>query len=278
MTQQLVEEFLSAKTAAGRSPKSLTRYRSELNCFGLMYATLPLSPAPIEEFLASIEGVPETRDTYYRTLRTFFRWLAKRRIIKINPIELVESPKLRPRVPTILDHTELTRLLTHPGHSDRDRALLFFLTDSGARIGEAANMAVDDLKDGYVLLHGKDGDRFAPLSHAVRMMLIGLHQGEISPYIWQGRFGPLTHDALVHVAINAFRSAGFRGKRYSAHALRHTFGTMWEGDEIILQQIFGHTKLDMVVRYRQFRISRARQQHAVFSPLAQLHLPLTAEV
>ena len=276
-TLQLIEDFLSAKTAGGRRAKSLERFRSQLARYAAMYQLLPLDPTQVERFLTSILGEPETRDTYYRTLSSFYGWLIRRKKIKENPIELVESPKLRPKVPRILDPAELVRLLTCPGHSDRDRALLYFLTDSGARIGEAALLTVDDLKDGYVLLRGKDGERFAPLSPAVRMMLIGLHLGAPSPHMWQGRFGPLTQGALVHATIAAFRRAGFIGKRYSAHALRHTFGTMWEGDEIILQHIFGHAKLDMVKRYRQFRLHRAREQHAIHSPLAQLQLPLNLE-
>ena len=266
---------MASKTAIGRRAKTLQKYRSQLARFASQYHELPMDPALLEEFLEGVGGQPATRDTYYRTLSTFYHWLIRRGLISTNPIIVLEAPKVPETTPTILSLGELQHLLTFEGHSWRDRSLLLFLVDTGARIGEAAGLRVEDLRDGYVILTGKDGQRFAPISLPVAKRLMELHDASPrSPEIWQGRQGPLTHDALVHMVIKAFRRAGFQGKRHSAHALRHTFGTVWEGDELVLQQIFGHTRLDMVKRYRQFRMTRARQQHALHSPLAQLELGL----
>ena len=270
-TSQCIQAFLRAKASAKRSPKTLERYHSQLQRFATVHNQLPTDPVSLDRFLSGIEGEPETRDTYYRTLSSFYSWLVRRRIVKENPMISVDAPVLRQKIPRLLQPDELYRLLTHEAHPDRERALLFFLADSGARIGEAAGLRVEDLRDGFVILGGKTGQRFAPLSNKVRQMVLELPRGR-SSFAWIGRCGPLGQSALVHLVIAAFRRAGFIGRRYSAHALRHTFGTMWEGDEIVLQQILGHKKLAMVQRYRQYRLGRAIRQHEVYSPLSQLGL------
>ena len=209
-TAEMVQHFLRAKTSAGRRAKTLEKYHSQLGRFADMFSYLPTMPAQIDRFLGGIEGEPETKDTYYRTLSSFYGWLARRHYIRENPVVLVEAPLVLPKAPRVLEPAELATLLTHGAHSDRDRALLYFLTDTGARIGEAANLRVDDLRDGYVLLAGKTGQRFAPLSAQVSSMILRLRRGH-SRFVWQGRLGPLTQGALVHIVKDAFRRAGFVG-------------------------------------------------------------------
>ena len=272
-TSHCIEAFLRAKASAQRSQRTLERYRSQLGRFATMYDELPIEPVMLDQFLNGVQGEPETRDTYYRTLSSFYSWLSRRRLIKENPIALVEAPILREKIPRLLEPSELRQLLTHESHPDRDRSLLYFLADTGTRIGEAVGLKVHDLRDGYVILQGKGGQRFAPLSQSVQLMMLDLPRSP-SEFVWIGRSGPLGQSALVHLVIKAFRRAGFVGRRYSAHALRHTFGTMWEGDETVLQHNLGHKKLTMVQRYRQFRIGRAIQQHMRYSPVTQLSLPI----
>ena len=121
---------MASKTAIGRRAKTLQKYRSQLARFATQYHQLPMDPALLEEFLEGVGGQPATRDTYYRTLSTFYYWLFRGRLITTNPILMVEAPKVPDTTPTILSPGELKRLLTFDGHSNRDRLLLLFLNDS----------------------------------------------------------------------------------------------------------------------------------------------------
>ncbi|MDP2660075.1 MAG: hypothetical protein Q8R28_05050, partial [Dehalococcoidia bacterium] len=136
LTEEWAARFLRAKEDARRSPKTLETYGFVLRRFARALRTLPRTPEAIEHFLGTIEGEPETVDCYYRVLNTFYKWLARRRRVR-NPMPLVERPRRRAKVPAILELGDLPRLLDHPGHSQRDRTLLYFLVDSGWRIGEA---------------------------------------------------------------------------------------------------------------------------------------------
>lgn len=270
LTEDCASAFLLSKASAGRKPKTLETYGFVLRRFGARYAELPDTPEPIEAFLAAISGEPETVDVYYRTLNTFYGWVQKRRGID-SPMRFVERPKLLAKVPSMLDLSNLYRALEYPVHSDRDRALLYFLADSGWRIGEAHNLRHSMIQEGYIVADGKTGQRMTPLSARVRAMLSALPRHPFHlDVVWWGLKGPLSKSGMEQAVRKALRRAGFSGHRMSAHALRHSFATLWEGDELVLQQILGHQTLTMVKRYRQYRIARAQAQHALYSPLALL--------
>lgn len=65
----------------------------------------------------------------------------------------------------------------------------------------------------------------------------------------------------------AFKDAQVKG---AAHALRHTFGTLWEGDELTLQRIMGHAHLSTTEIYRHLRTKILSQQHQRYSPLTMV--------
>ena len=267
-TAALVDRFITVKRVARRSPKTVARYNTVLGRLAVEYPELPADVATIGRFLGNDRWCAETVDTYFRTLRTFYRW-AEHNSRVANPIAELQAPALKPTVPVTLEIEEIGRLLLHPSHSLRDRSLLYFLTDTAARIGEAANLTRLDIRDSYVKLRGKTGERLVPITPITRRMLDSVYAIHGSAdAIWVGRRGPLTTSGLIQLVRRAFRRAGFSGPRSSAHTLRHTFGTFWDGDETILQEILGHTTLDTVKRYRKFRLARAQAQHVIHSPVA----------
>jgi integrase/recombinase XerC/integrase/recombinase XerD len=69
------------------------------------------------------------------------------------------------------------------------------------------------------------------------------------------------------------RKSGIR--RFHAHLCRHTFATNYllnGGDVFSLQQILGHTSLEMVRRYVTLASSQVRVQHRKFSPMDRMNL------
>ncbi len=69
-----------------------------------------MDPGPIEEFLSTIGGVPETRHGYYRSLKALYRFICRRNRLQ-NPIELIDPPsrskKLKPTLGVCLSNISL---------------------------------------------------------------------------------------------------------------------------------------------------------------------------
>ena len=262
-TKQACQLFLDSKKLSGRSKATIALYSLVLRRFSEGHVTLPSEPEPIESWIASIDGQPETRHMYFRTLRTFYRWLELRHKV-LNPMRVVEAPSVPHKLPRYLSQKELGSLLGYPDHSPRDKALLYFLIDTGARAGEATNLRCEDVHEGWAMVTGKTGQRFVPLSPIVQELLSQL--GTDGQY-WLGRSGPLTPNGITQAVCRAMRNAGLRGRKLGPHLLRHTFATMWTGEELVLQDLMGHSTLGMTKRYRQLRKGHILTQHAEHSPL-----------
>jgi len=139
--------------------------------------------------------------------------------------------------------------------------LLYFLTDTGARIGEAANLTSDDVFPDSVRVRGKTGERIIPISPLVRDMLLELGEGKL--------FSGLSH-WLSEQVVKAGKRAGIEVR---AHDLRRTFATLWRGSDLSLKYIGGWASWKMVEHYSQRQLDKARDDHQQHSPLVTLKGP-----
>ena len=82
---------------------------------------------------------------------------------------------------------------------------------------------------------------------------------------------PIGRDAVKQLFQKLKKSTGI--KRLRAHLLRHTFATRYlenGGDMYSLQQILGHTSLEMVKRYVHTTHRKIVPKFPDFSPLDRL--------
>jgi len=260
-TIQAIQKFLTFCRAKNLSPNTLRWYRWILTTFSQQFPTLPRDPEEIEEFLIACPGGDETRHGYYRALKCFYNFLSRRNSDgdDHNPMAFISPPRRRHKLPKILTLDEVNSLLSYP-HPDKIKTLLVFLADTGARLGEAANLKAKDLKQtpwGYVaIISGKTGQRFTPIRAQTYHLL-----KENLPINYKV-------DTLSHKVKEAFKNAGLNG---SAHTIRHTYATLWTGSEFALQYILGHTSFQTLRIYRQMRMEYLCQQHNEFSPVRELY-------
>lgn len=267
LTGTLAEQFLVAKRPSWAAA-TYTNRRYHLTHFADACFELPDQPEEIEAFLAEIPG-PLYRYHHWCSIRALYAWAEKRRQL-VNPCHLVEAPPKPKQEPYWLEEDELTRLLCHPAHSRRDRALLFVLADTGMRIGEAASMFVENIRGDWVYVVGKTGPRWVPVHPRVMQMLRAFAPEE-GP-LWRGKRGPLSRGGLQQAVRLAFKRAGFIGPKMSPHRLRHTFATLWTGTDSDGMDVGGWTTWTVWRQYKHARQERIRVAHAEHSPLAYLGL------
>ncbi len=261
-TTDAIHLFLAAKRAKGLSKHTLAVYDYRLQKFARTYPELATRSSDLEEFLACAGPSPENRDTYYRLLRNFFGWLRRRRHIKRNPVREVEAPRLPFKIARSLNRQSLHQLLLYPAHSAPVSAFLHLLADTGLRLSEALSIDTTSFEDDTVRVAGKVGEREVPISPRIKQKVL-----EALPWPWH------SSQAASLAIRRAFRCAGLRGKRASAHTLRHTFTRLWEGDESLLVGILGWTSHRMLKIYRPYNMKRAVAQHRRYSPIVNLDGP-----
>lgn len=80
-----------------------------------------------------------------RTVRTFFSWLAREGILETNVAARLELPPLPKGPPKNIAESDFWKLLDAARASARDTALLWFLRDTGCRLGGATHLKLRDL-------------------------------------------------------------------------------------------------------------------------------------
>lgn len=168
---------------------------------------------------------------------------------------MIDPPRRSKKTRQALSPDQLDQLLRYP-HSPTIKASIMFLADTGCRVGELSNLDIRDLFEtqwGFMAkVTGKTGERFVPVSAEAYHALL-----QILPI----RHSPFRLRRLISLA---FLNAHIPG---AAHTLRHTFGTLWQGDELVLQQIMGHAYLSTTQIYRHTRTRTLSEQHNKYSPL-----------
>jgi integrase len=256
-TQEAVAAFLKSRQAKGLSPQTLRWYGGILAEFARQFPELPDRPEAVDTFLSSCRGGDERRHGYFRTLRAFYRFLARRYQLP-NPVEMTDPPKRRAKRPRPLTPQGLSDLLSYP-HSPLIHTALLFLVDTGCRVGELSSLSPEDFSETewgiVVTVNGKTGARTVPVSPEVYRAIIQVIPFTCSPY------------RLRRLISRAFHDARIKG---TAHTLRHTFCSLWDGPEMTLQRIAGHSHFTTTQGYRATRLQKMCQEHRQFSPLNAL--------
>lgn len=194
----------------------------------------------------------------YRMIRVFFNFLVRDDVIARSPMAKVAIPKQDRRLKSAFTEGEIKRMLA-AAVSPRDKALMMFLLDTGARISEvlAVNVGDVDIATGRVFLHHtKDREqRIVYLgSQARRQLLKYYRQLTIHPdaplWIDLRRRRRLLRNGVQQLLTRIGKRAGIAD--CGPHKFRRTFAITFlrnGGDIFTLQRILGHSSLDMVKQY-----------------------------
>lgn len=216
----------------------------------------------------------------YRTLKTFLRWLVAEGEMNECPMKRVKPPRVddSPQDPVGLDVVRgMLDTCDSEGFTDvRDKALLLFLLDTGARASET--LAVDwgdvDIEGGAVMLRHTKNHRQRVVFLGVRARQALLKYVKVrkdlapSSALWAGvhKRERLSYWGLRQVLRR--RAEYAKVETPSAHDFRRAFclASLRSGMDVFsLQRLAGHAELSTTRRYlRQVKddLRRAHQQHS----------------
>jgi integrase/recombinase XerD len=232
----------------------------------------------------------QTVNCYYRALRAAWnRWVSDG-IIGKSPFSRLKAPKFIKKVIPTFTETQIENLLnvidTSTTGGYRDYTLFALLLDTACRLSEITNLRVADVdmseKCLKVLGKGKR-ERIIPIS-ATTMKLLWKYINTYRPeppipcnnhvfLTYDGR--PLTKNRVENRMRKYGEKANIVGVRCSPHTLRHTASLFWirnGGDIFSLQQITGHSSLDVLRGYVNLAQADVRKAHLRYSPLNNLQL------
>lgn len=281
------DSFLIEQHIRGNTEKTIRYYTSCLDLF----ARFAGSDTEIDKIsidllkryymhLANGNVTTTTVQTYIRAVRAFLTWCYHEELMSENLTEKFRLPKAQRKTIDVLTDSEICRLfscfnLRNPV-SLRNACVCSLMLDCGLRLNEVVTLTLDHLRltDGYAIVDGKGNkQRIVPLGYQTRKLLLRYlsHRPlsvKHSAVFIQRDLTPITDNTLRLMFRRLKTQANI--PRIRAHLLRHTFATNFlqnGGDIYTLQQILGHTSLEMVKRYVHFTPVKMQSTHAKYSPL-----------
>jgi integrase/recombinase XerC len=217
--------------------------------------------------------------------RTFYRYLLREKLVKVNPAIGVSAPKPKKRLPGNLDADRMARLLDIEADSPlaaRDLAILELFYSSGLRLAELTSLDIGDVDfaDQLVRVTGKGSkDRIVPVGrHARAALLAWLQQrpqlaaGD-SPALFVSRRGNRLSQRSVQARVNHWAKRQGIDARVHPHLLRHSFAThLLESSHDLrgVQELLGHANIGTTQIYTHLDFQHLAQIYDQTHPRARL--------
>jgi integrase/recombinase XerD len=247
------------------------------------------TPALLREHLADLRRRGQASETVFRTyggLRCAFRFWKREGLMADDPMERVERPQRERALIRPFSPEQAARLIDMPDTSGvyglRDLAMMMLMLDSGLRISELLSLdsgRVDWLNCNATVMGKGCKERNVPFSAKTAQALLEYARARSKGPVKSGQFflgktgKPMCRSKARKLLLRYGRAAGIEGVRISPHTLRHTFAVLYirnGGDSFSLQEILGHSTLEMTRRYVNLTSRDVAEQHKKFSPMACL--------
>ncbi|NOU64476.1 site-specific tyrosine recombinase XerD [Paenibacillus sp. LMG 31461] len=298
MTSELQSFIQFLTTERGLSRNTLESYERDLLQF-VAYLEMQgvtswrdTGKVHLVSYLSQLKTLGRASATLSRirvSLRSFFQYMVKERLLDSDPSVFIEVPKLEKRIPKVLTILEVEKLLEAPQSEQvngaRDKAMLELLYATGIRVSElvALNVADVNLEMGFIRCIGKaEKERVIPLS--------GIAIRVIDTYIQQYRIKLLKRSVdeealfIGHLGTRMTRQGFWKiMKRYALeteitneitpHTLRHSFAAhlIENGADLrSVQEMLGHSDISSTQLYVQVTKIKMKDVYNRAHPRAHL--------
>ena len=311
----IIKDYINyIRTVKGKSDKTADNYFRDLHLFfrfikfhkGLTDGTKTIEEIDISDIdvklLKSITFDDVNEFIYYlhsernnneksrarriSALRSFFRFYTiNKPIISINPVEELESPKIRKSLPKYLSLEESIKLLSAVDGQFKERnfAIITLFLNCGLRLSELCSININDLNfvERVFKVRGKGNkERIVYLNDAcvsalqaylkVRLAMTSAEKQALFISRNDKRINPRSVELMVE---NMLKKAGLSGQGYTVHKLRHTAATlMYQHGNVdirVLQQVLGHENLGTTEIYTHLSSSQLKKA-SESNPLANI--------
>ena len=218
-------------------------------------------------------------------IKSFFNYLLIEEKIKINPTELIESPKLDKKLPDTLNIEDIEKILSSieldSFEGVRNRAIIETLYSCGLRVSELINLSYQNLylDIGFIKVIGKASkERLVPIgSAAIKYIKIysDQHRKNIKiksgneGFLFLNRRGSKISRNMIFIIIQKISKKINLEKKISPHTFRHSFAThMIEGgaDLRAVQEMLGHESITTTEIYTHLNKEYLREVVNKFHP------------
>ncbi|RKG55456.1 tyrosine recombinase XerC [Corallococcus sp. AB011P] len=294
----LLEQFkVHLEGEKGASPHTVRNYLIDLRDYErylverMKLSLLAGTHAAIRGYLGTlaVDHAPTSRARRLASIKSFYKYLVRQKLLSASPAKLVKSPKLPKSLPKVLPVEEVFAILDMPDVDTvlglRDKAILEMLYGGGLRISELCGLDLlgVDRSSRIVRVMGKGSkERLVPLNvKAIRALEAYLaRRGELLAEIREGqdpdalflnfKGGRLTARSIAR-HLDAYVLKLALARKVSPHAMRHSFATHLLGggaDIRSIQELLGHASLSTTQKYTHVTFEQLQEVYDAAHPRA----------
>lgn len=289
-----LEKSLSENTVKAYL-SDLREFEKFLDSCNLKYNEVRLSD--LQEFIQSIIEVrsdeisDRSRARIISGVKAFYNYCDIDGLIKNNPTELLQQPKLPEYLPEVLSIEEVEAIIGAIDLSEvdkysglavgiRNRAIIEILYGSGLRVSELIDIKLSQmiLDEEFTKIVGKGNkERLVPLSkpaiRAIKQWKLEREKLPIQPkkedYLFLNRRGnPMTRQMIFQITKDLTTKAEIK-KSVGPHTFRHSFAThLIEGGANLrtIQQLLGHSSIVTTQIYTHIGMHTMRDEIMKYHP------------
>ncbi|MFZ9613416.1 MAG: site-specific tyrosine recombinase XerD [Crocinitomicaceae bacterium] len=269
--ERYIKDFVSyLKIEKGLAENSILAYQNDVDKLkefssGIGKTADQLNYEDLKQFLSTLFDLGLSARSQARIIsgiKQFYGFLLLENLVKVDPSELLEQPKLGRKLPEVLTIEEIDALLAaidlskNEGH--RNRAMLETLYSCGLRVSELVGLRFSDLffEEGFIRVIGKGNkERLVPVSPQVQKEIeiyqqhirnhLTIQKGSENIVFLNRRGAQLTRVMVFTIIKNLAEAIGLK-KNISPHTFRHSFAThLIEGGANLraIQEMLGHESI-----------------------------------
>lgn len=221
------------------------------------------------------------------SIRAFFKYLAvQRKLLDENPMQELETPKLKKTQPKYLTLEESLRLLdaVDGKYKERDYCILTLFLNCGLRLAELVSINYTDIKDNNTLVVTGKGNKqrtiylndacMAAIKNYMAVRPVdGVAAADKTALFLSSRKKRISPKTVQHIVYDYLEKCGLSDRGLSVHKLRHTAATLMyrygDVDVLVLKEILGHENLGTTQIYTHV-VDEQLQEASKANPLAKV--------
>ena len=203
------------------------------------------------------------------TLKTYFRFLLKERLILKSPMLKIIPPKTSKRLPVFLEEIKMLKLFKEIDFgegfiAERDRLILELFYFTGIRLSELINLQTKDVnysEETIQVLGKRNKERLIPVTNDIIKQIKKLMSLQNSSYLFTSDKKNQISTKKVYRLVKKYLGLVTSLDKKSPHILRHTFAThlLNNGADInAIKELLGHANLSATQVYTHNTIDKLK--------------------
>lgn len=225
---------------------------------------------------------PRTVNRKITTLKTFYKFLLRQKLVTENPMLKIQSPKTSKRLPVFVEKEKMDLLLDtinfgEDEEGQRNKLIIELFYATGMRLSELINLKepnIDFHQCQLKVLGKRNKERIIPFNKEIKTTIelyIKTKKGLPNEFLFETKKGKKLTEETVYAVVRNYLSLVTTIDKKSPHVLRHTFAThmLNNGADLnAIKELLGHANLSATQVYTHNTVEKLKSIHKQAHPKA----------